>query len=372
MSKTVLMLLAGCVGLGLLSLHLIKQMRSGQATIAELQAQLAKLESERQAAPPPSQAVATARIEPSIPSPPPARSNVFTALSALRSPDASAPPPRPSQEERMRMFREAHERQQQLMRDPEYRDAMRVQLRGNMTRQYPGLAQELGLNPEQTDQLFDLLAEQQMRVNERAEMMWDAEGLDAAAMQQRQEKMQQRWMEMQKRNDAELAAKLGPAKLQAWKDYQSTLGARHQAEQLRVTLAGRGVPLDEEAGKAVINAYAEAQKAEMQEYANMARANASSSGKSTLTLNNSWTGPSPEMHERQLELTKKRQQRVLDALSPFLSYEQREAVQKEQEAELKMQEAQIRMMRAQSSTNGTGGVDWIGGSGQTSVLVPVQ
>ena len=44
MSKTVLILFAACVGLSLLSLHLVKQMRAGQATIAELQEQVAKLE----------------------------------------------------------------------------------------------------------------------------------------------------------------------------------------------------------------------------------------------------------------------------------------------------------------------------------------
>ena len=36
--------------------------------------------------------------------------------------------------------------------------------------------------------------------------MWDMEGMDPAALQQRQEKMQQRWMEMQRKNEAELAA----------------------------------------------------------------------------------------------------------------------------------------------------------------------
>ena len=35
MSKTVLVLFAACVGLSLLSLHLVKQMRTGQATIGQ-------------------------------------------------------------------------------------------------------------------------------------------------------------------------------------------------------------------------------------------------------------------------------------------------------------------------------------------------
>jgi hypothetical protein len=280
-----------------------------------------------------------------------------------------------SREERMRMFREARERQRQLMQDPEYREAMRIQQRSNMGRQYPGVSQELGLTPDQTEQLFDLLAEQQVRSAEQTDTIFEAEGLDPASLQQRQEKMQQQWTETQRKNEAELAAQLGPAKLQAWKDYQSTLGARHQAEHLRSTLAGRGVPLSEDAGRAVVKAYAEAQKAEMQEYANMAKANAASSSSSSAKVGMvGWAArgfapaSSAEMYERHIENTKKRNQRVLDALSPFLNYEQREELQKEQEAELKMQEAQMRMMRAQSSA---GGSDWMSNSVQ-AIIVPEQ
>lgn len=383
MNKTVLILFAACVGMSLLSLHLVKQMRAEQATVAELQARIAKMESEREQSPPASAQVvtpaptATWQIEPMTPpSPPPQNKQTPKAPAGQLTP---APPEGiyangPSREERMRMIREAHERQRQLMQDPDYREAMRVQQRSNMGRQYPGLAQELGLTMEQTDQLFDLLVEQQMRGSEQTEF-WDPEALDPASMQQRQEKMQQQWMETQKRNEAELVAQLGPEKLQSWKDYQSTLGARHQAEQLRNTLAGRGVPLGEDASRAVVKAYAEAQKAEMQEYANMARANAgpSSTGRVAMlgtALRGFGTGSSAEMYERHIENTKKRNQRVLDALSPFLTYEQREALQKEQESELKMQEAQMRMMRAQSNVDGNSG-GWRSNSVQ-GIIVPYQ
>lgn len=266
------------------------------------------------------------------------------------------------------MIRESRERQRQLMQDPDYREAMRVQQRSIMARGYPGVAQELGLTAEQTDQLFDLLTEQQLRNNEQAEFLWDSEGLDPAALQQRQAKMQQRWMEIQQKNEAELAAHIGPDKLQAWKDYQSTLGVRHQVEQLRSTLASRGVPLDDDANRAVVKAYAEAQKAEMQEYTNMVRANPGYSARPVATIQTAGVGTSSEMYEQMMERTKKRNQRVLEAASPFLTYEQREALQKEQEAELKMQEAQLRIMRAQSNANGTGNSDWVTNSPQAIIV----
>jgi hypothetical protein len=374
MSKTVLALFAACVGLSLLSLHLVKQMRAGDATIAELQAQVAKLESERQATPPapaPSPApAATWQVEPVAPPPASPNKELVTGMSRPRVTVPDEGLIVPSREERMRMMREARERRRQLMQDPDYREAIRVQQRSNMTRQYPGVAQELGLTADQAERLFDLLAEQQLTANEQAEFMWDPEGADPAELQQRQEKMQQRWTEIHQKNEAELAAHLGPEKLQSWKDYQSTLGARHQAEQLRSTLASRGVQLGEDASRAVVKAYAEAQKAEMQEFSNMPRAavTATSPGKAGLTGRIQAWEPSADMFQRQIEHTQKRNQRVLEALSPFLTYEQREALQKEQEAELKMQEAQMRIMRAQSAGDGANNSGWVGNSLQ--LIVP--
>lgn len=367
MSKTALILFAACVGLSLLSLHLVKQTRDGQATIAELQAQVAALERQQQ------------NPEP-LPEPDPVPFSAFQVEPAPVAPEpqpAPAPkaPPKaasagsgfaaadgngrgmPSREERMRMMREARERQRQLMQDPEYREAMRIQHRSGMSRQYPGVAEDLDLTPEQTEQLFNLLADQQMRSNEQIEPMWDSENLDPAAMQQRAEKMRQQWAETQRKNEAELAAHLGQDKIQGWKEYQSTLGARHQAEQLRTSLASQGVPLSDDANRAVIKALADAQKAEQQEYANQARvAGVSQVGTvGAVAMLGSGVpragGPTAEVYERQLESAKKRNQRVLDALSPYLTYEQIEAVRKQHEAQIKMQEAHYRIMRAQENAN---------------------
>jgi hypothetical protein len=373
MSKTVLVLFAACVGLSLLSLHLVKQMRAGQATIAELQARIANLETQPRQNPP----LAAKVVQVSPPAQPEAvtatpSKEVVMGMSVKRTrPSASQAEPvadASSRDEGIRMMQAARERERQLMQDPEYREAVRVQQRSNINRQYPGLGQELGLTVEQTDQLFDLLVDQQMRNHEKAVLNWDSEGLDPAAMLQRQEKVQQQWMEMQRRNEAELTAQLGTAKMKAWQDYQATLPARYQVEQLRTTMASRGVPLSEEASRAAVKAFAEAQKIEAQEHAYLAGANIAS-GKVAAIQMVGRIEPTPEMYERQLEHAKKRNKRVLDAVSPFLTYEQREALQKEQDAELKMQEAQMRIMRAQSTAGDNNASDWVGSPAQ-GIVVP--
>ena len=379
MSKTVLVLFVGCVGLSLLSLHLVKQMRAGDAQIAELTSQIAALQRERQATPPPPQIVEPAQpatIQPE-PVPTPAKDAPKPAATFSAAPTSMPPIGAgvPSREDRMRMMREHRERQRQLMQDPEYRAAMRVQHRSNMGRMYPGLAEDLGLDAGQTEQLFDLLADQQMRANEQSEALWaDVDNSDPAAMQQRHEKLQRQMAEQQRKNEAEIASRFGQDKLQAWKEYQSTLGARHQAEALRTTLASQGTPLSEDASRSMVKALAEAQKLEMQEYANAANQSrvAGISVKTGASIGFN-SAVNSEMFERQLEATKKRQQRMLDAISPYLSYEQRQAIEKEHEAQIKLQEAQIRVMRAQSQGNsGQGNVIHQGFSSGAGMGVPLQ
>ena len=360
MSKTTLILFAACVGLSLLTLHLVKQMRDGHATIAELQAQVATLErqqEDRRLSPEiPDAPVSTFQAEPAAePQPAPAAQEIPKAAAVVTRPvvegnarDMSSP------EARMSMFRDAREHHRQLMQDPEYREALRIQHRANIGRQYPGLAEDLRLTPDQTEQLFDLLTDQQMRSNQQMEPVWDTENADPTVMQQRAEQVRQKWAEAQRQNEAELAALLGPEKMHGWKEYQSTIGARHQAEHLRSTLASQGVPLSRDANRAVVKALAEAQKAQMQEHANQARIAGISPAGATGAVSAiaprglvAFGSSSADAHERQLELTRKRNQRVLDALSPYLTYEQIEAVRKEHEAQIKMQEANHRLMRAQ-------------------------
>ena len=120
---------------------------------------------------------------------------------------------------------------------------------------------------------------------------------------------------------------------------------------MRTTLAGQGVPLSDDSNKSMLKALAEVQKTEADEYS--AAVNRGAAPRLAFSNGSAF---SSEMAENQIEANKKRNQRVLDALSPYLSYEQRSALEKEQQAQLKVQEAQMRIMRAQGAANAN---DWL-------------
>jgi hypothetical protein len=370
MSKVVLISVAVAVGLGLLNLHLVKQLRDSDTKVTELQAKIADFEQRqsRAAAVPvlaPPAATFTVIEQPAAVTPAPAKQ----AAVATVGPQAAAgigPVTRPSHEDRLRMMREHRERQKQLMQDPEYREAMRLQARSNFARQYPGVVEELGLDRQQAEDFFELLTDQQMRTSEQMETLWDFDSMenrDPASMQEQQRKIQQTAAEMQRKNEAEMSARFGAEKMQAWKEYQSTLGVRYQLDQMRNSLASQGIPIGEDVSKPMLKALAAAQKAEADEYSA-----AVNRGAAPPIARLGWShAQGPDM-ERQLELTKKRNQRMLEAISPYLSFEQRSAIEQEHEAQLKMQEAQLRLMRSRGNNSGFVGNEVMYSEGATQLI----
>src|SRR5687768_5657519 len=115
MSKTVIILFVACAGLGLLSLHLVNQMRAGQAKITELQAQIANLERQQQA-PTPQALDPVSTVQQSPPPPSTPTKEVVMGVSAKRPPPATAAVAfaAPRSEDHTRLIREARERQRQL------------------------------------------------------------------------------------------------------------------------------------------------------------------------------------------------------------------------------------------------------------------
>jgi hypothetical protein len=244
------------------------------------------------------------------------------------------------------------ERQRTLLRDPEYREALRAQQKMGLVRSNPNLARDLDLTADQLDRLYDVLAEQSLRSMENTSPMWSVNGEqpDAAKIQEYQRKA----MEQQRSNEAELKRALGDTKYREWQEYQSMAGVRWEADRVRASLASAGVPLDENLAKPLLKTLSEQQQKMMQEATKMAAFGTPASnrliavgGLSTVTSTDPSNMNVLQMQERSLEFTAQHQKRQREALARVLTPEQLKIVEDEHNAELQMQKAQLKMMRAQ-------------------------
>jgi hypothetical protein len=112
---------------------------------------------------------------------------------------------------------------------------MRQQMKAGLRRQYEDLGPALGMSPEQSSKLIDLLSEQQSRsMAEPRKLNVDMKEAMQAAR------------ETQKRNYAEIAALIGQDKVPLWEDYQKSLPERSQVNMIREQMENMGVPITDD------------------------------------------------------------------------------------------------------------------------------
>jgi hypothetical protein len=353
MNKFVLMLLAASVTLGGTTLHLVHELRAERNSARRLAARVAELERATtplavfSALPGPLSAPVT-ESSTAAPAPatiPPPQLAAIATVGAI----SSMPADSPSRVDRMRILQENAARQQALLRDPDYRDAMRMQHKAMLAGSYPDLAEELDLTADELDRFMTLLADQRVRAQENQTMSFFDAPPDAAAVQEMQHAAQA-W---QQTVDQEIAALLGGDKQRAWKEYQSTLGVRHEVKQLRDSLASRGAPLRDDQVKPLQRALAEAQQQQMQEWSR-------NPPRTQLTLAKVNGGDMPSVaarldaQEEYLQRQSEHQQRVRDSLASILTPEQLKYYEEQQDMQLKLQQAQLRIMRAQGEAEARG------------------
>jgi hypothetical protein len=361
MHKVALVLAIAAIGEGAVTLHLVRQLHEERENAQTLQARVTELE--RNVPQPAAGATFIAvPTQPTVspfttvekqgapPPPPPgvASGTVVAANAAVgRSFMPMAPPDQAQIREQMKA---SMERQRALMRDPDYREAMRAQQRMGLMRSNPNVARDLELTAEQVDRLFDTLAEQQLRSMENTTPMMWGEQPDPAKMQE----FHRKTMEQQSANEAELKRALGEGKYREWQEYQSMAGVRWEADRVRTSLASAGVPLDENLTKPLLKTLAEQQQKMLQEATKLAppatnRMIAAGGLSTVVTSDGSRANilEMQEMQEKSLEFMAQHQKRQRDALARVLTPEQLKIVEDEQSAELQMQRAQLRMMRAQ-------------------------
>lgn len=231
-----------------------------------------------------------------------------------------------------------------LMKDPEFRKARLTQLRLDMRRNNPGLADEPGLSERDAEQIYDLLVDNQMRLID----LNTASNTNAAGPTPREEQarnrelLQQQRQGLQKQLEQTLATTLGPAKYAQWQQYQENRGARNQALSMSNQLTLMGLPLNNSQMKPLTTVMIAQQQRQRQE---------------TETLRATFGNQlDPQIRARLQEESIRRStesnRRLLEAMAPVLTPQQLAVFREQYEAQEVMNRVRSRALEQAQLTRG--------------------
>jgi len=152
----------------------------------------------------------------------------------------------------------------QLMKDPEYREVKRAEIRSKLAESGVVLAKDLGLTTAQLRQLVELETEFQMGVLDSLVPSGPGKRPDPVAVQATVAKQRQ----LRSKMDAGIVAVLGAEKALQFRDYVKSQPARRQVNQLQASLQLAGYPMTAEQSQsliAVVAAEQERHKSEITE-----------------------------------------------------------------------------------------------------------
>ena len=345
MNKLTIILLIAVIASASASVHFWRQLDEEREQRAALQTRIAELEEARpvvaatQSVPEPEAApsVGARSAAPTVPNRSPPQAMIAAvgpgpAVASSRLGVADA-------EMRQRMM-DAREQQLRMLKDPEYRELMRTQQKHGMYQMYADLEPRVGLTKDESERLLDVLAEQSLRnMEEQQPMFASSDGSPPSETEIRER--QRMYEEQRRKNDAEVAAVLGP-KFDEWQAYQKNSWSRMQVTQLRQALSTTDEPLRQEQMKPLVEAIAREQQhimTPMRSGAINTRPDAASQAR---------------MAEEWLERTAQSHERVRTAVQGLLSPSQFEQLQRQQQQALKMQELNARQQRARADAQARG------------------
>lgn len=134
-----------------------------------------------------------------------------------------------------------------LVKNPEYMEARRRYHKEAFGQRYPDLTRVLNVSEETALQIVELSHEEQLRDSGVAINLNDPDSLL---------KLEQKGYE----SDAAIAALVGQATLQQWKEYEATIGERYDVKELRTKLMDTREPLSFDEGQSLIRALYEERK----------------------------------------------------------------------------------------------------------------
>ncbi len=216
-----------------------------------------------------------------------------------------------------------------MLKDPEYRKARLAQIRLSLPQTYPGLAEALGLSPQEADKLFDLLAKNQMEMQANTPPI-----VNGQSDQQAVREMDRVRQDAQQRLNDSLLATLGDSRYRQWQDYQETRPGRQRAVQLSRTMEAIGEPMSDAQMRPLTTALVAEQKRQRDDMQAMVH-DVSQFGQ-----------PSAEkMQEESFKRQAESNRRVIEAATPYLSARQLGTLKETLDQQLAMSRASSRMQR---------------------------
>jgi hypothetical protein len=241
-------------------------------------------------------------------------------------------PPKATQTASANALQNSLNLQNELMKDPEYRKLRLAQQRMNMERNYPGLAEELGLSEKEAEKLFDLLAENQTAMSAESPLpLLSANGTqDQPAM----EEAMRRRQALQRQHDEALRSMLG-GKYSQWQDYQQvSRPARTRVMSMGTQLAQAGLPLTDAQTRSLTPVMIAEQQRQMQEARAMPR---------TAPVNPTDLDARAKMLEESLKRNEDNNRRMINVVAPHMSAPQLAAYRNQVEQQAAMNRISMKM-----------------------------
>lgn len=129
---------------------------------------------------------------------------------------------------------------EKMFTDPEMKKAMRAQQAMGIRMLYGELATELGLTPEEANQVMELLADRQMEMTGQGMKMMNEGGSESKQAEESAKQMQA----SREKFDQQLQSTLG-GRYQQFQEYEKTIGDRAMLQQYQQAFSSTGMPLEE-------------------------------------------------------------------------------------------------------------------------------
>jgi hypothetical protein len=196
----------------------------------------------------------------------------------------------------------------EVPQDSESRKAKLSQLRDFLPKNYPGVIQALGLAPDQAEKFWNLLAENELESRASPAPTVNAQGDPMEALRA----MGQAKLEADRKLDDSLTALLGESGVRQWQDYREHRTNRVESARLERSMEAAGLPLSNEQMRQV-NAAMDAEQSRQR-------------GSLTMPLNGSGAPDLGQLREERFRLQTERNSRIVEAMAPYLSAQQLDAL----------------------------------------------